>query len=211
MLKSLFKQLCLSVFLLCVGLSPASADLAQLGPNLFAAGVPSDQFSYYASPGQAGRQRQSNWCWAASIQMVLNYHGLLVEQEAIVERIYGSQVDLPAQPPQILAALSGWAPDVRGGYSAVQASPYTYADSQIVVDLANRWPLIVGLMNPDGRGGHAVVLTGVTYSVDAYNNPLFHSFIIRDPWPNSPSRQELSYEEFRSRLSFMAHVRVQPL
>jgi len=199
--------LSLAIVLLAAG--PVAADFDQLGPNLYIVGVPSEQFDFYASPDIDGRQRQSNWCWAASIQMVLNYHGLVVEQEEIVQRVYGSQIDRPAQPAQIMAALSGWAPDLRGAYSAVQASQYTFSDSQIVQDLAARWPLIVGLRNPDGNGGHAVVLTAVTYSVDAYNNPLFHHFTIRDPWPGNPSKQDLTYQDFRDRLSFMAHVYVQ--
>lgn len=190
--------------------SPVSAEIQQVGPNLFVAGVPSDQFEFFAAPSLAGRQRQSNWCWAASIQMVLNYHGLFVAQEQIVQRIYGAQVDYPAQPAQILAALSGWAPDVRGRYSAIYASPYTLSGSQLVQDLAYRWPIIVGLQNPGG-GGHAVVLTAVYYSVDQWNNPWFQSVVIRDPWPGSPSRQEMSWAEFQQRVMFMAHVRVQRL
>ncbi|HEV7448614.1 MAG TPA: papain-like cysteine protease family protein [Steroidobacteraceae bacterium] len=190
--------------------SASRADIQQLGPNLFVAGVPSGQFDFFAAPAQAGRQRQANWCWAASVQMVLNYHGLFVAQEQIVQRIYGAQVDLPAQPDQILAALSGWAPDARGRYSAIYASPYTLSGSQIVQDLAYRWPLIAGLRNPNG-GGHAVVVTAVYYSVDQWNNPIFQRVVIRDPWPTNPSRQELSWEEFQQRVMFMAHVHVQRL
>lgn len=188
----------------------ADAEIQQLGPNLFVAGIPSDQFEFYAAPSFAGRQRQSNWCWAASVQMILNYHGLFVQQEEIVQRIYGAQVDRPAQPPQILTALSGWAPDARGRYSAIQATPYTFSGSQIIKDLAYRWPLIVGLVNPSG-GGHAVVVTAVYYSVDQWNNPIFQGVVIRDPWPGNPSRQELSWGEFQQRLMFMAHVYVQRL
>ena len=189
---------------------PAAAEIQQIGPNLFVAGVPSDQFEFFAAASSAGRQRQSNWCWAASIQMVLNYHGLFVAQEQIVQRIYGAQVDYPAQPGQILAALSGWAPDTRGRYSAIYASPYTYSGGQLVQDLAYRWPIIVGLQNPGG-GGHAVVLTAVYYSVDQWKNPWFQSVVIRDPWPGNPSRQQISWAEFQQRLMFMAHVRVQRL
>jgi hypothetical protein len=134
--------------------------------------------------------------------MVLNYHGLYVSQEEVVQRIYGAQVDLPAQPQQILAALSGWAPDVRGRYSAIQATPYTFSASQIVQDLGYRWPLIAGLRNQDG-GGHAVVLTAIYYSIDQWNNPIFQSVVIRDPWPGSPSRQEISWQEFQQRLMFI--------
>lgn len=203
----------IAVFVLVtVALTPSVglADLQRLGPNFFVAGVPSGQFEYFAAPALGGRQRQSNWCWAASVQMVLNYHGLYVTQEQIVQRIYGGQVDLPAQPAQILAALSGWAPDARGRYSAIYASPYTFSGSQIVQDLAYRWPIIVGLANPNG-GGHAVVLTAVYYSVDQWNNPIFQRVVIRDPWPGNPSRQEMSWGEFQQRLTFMAHVQVQRL
>ena len=199
-----------AVLLLALASPPLEAELQRIGPNLFVAGVPSDQFEFFAAPAQAGRQRQSNWCWAASIQMLLNYHGLFVNQEQIVQRIYGAQVDLPAEPLQILAALSGWAPDARGRYSAIYASPYTSSGSQLVQDLAYRWPIIVGLRNPGG-GGHAVVLTAVYYSVDQWNNPVFQSVVIRDPWPTNPSRQQLSWAEFQQRVMFMAHVRVQRL
>lgn len=186
------------------------ADIVKIGPNLFVAGVRSDQFDFYAAPSKNGRQRQTNWCWAASVQMVLNYHGLFVQQEEIVQRIYGAQVNLPAQPSQILAALSGWAPDSHGRFSAILATPYTYSDSQIVQDLGNRWPLIVGLNNPQG-GGHAVVITAIYYSVDQMSNLIFKRVVIRDPWPGNPSRQELSWEDFRQRLTFMSHVYVQRL
>ena len=185
----------------CIG----NGDIEQIGPNLFAAGVPSSEFQYFAA-----RQRHSNWCWAAAIQMVLNYHGLFVNQSAVVERIYGAEVDAPAAPDQILTALSGWAPDARGRFSEIDASPYTFSGSQIVQDLGYRWPIIVGLRTANG-GGHAVVLTAVYYSVDPWNNPIFHSVVIRDPWPDSPSRQELSWSEFQQRLLFMAHVRVRRL
>jgi ABC-type bacteriocin/lantibiotic exporter with double-glycine peptidase domain len=183
------------------------AEIDRVGPNLFVAGVRTDQFAYFAAPESGGRQRQQNWCWAASVQMILNYHGLFVTQEQIVQRIYGGQIDASAQPPQILTALSGWAPDARGRFSAIYASPYTFSGSQIVQDLAKRWPLIVGLQNPGG-GGHAVVLTAVYYSVDQWNNPIFQSVVLRDPWPGNPSRQEMSWAEFQQRVTFMAHVYV---
>lgn len=202
------------VFLLSVALlfsSPSNADIARLGPNLFAAAVPSDQFEFFSSPEQDGRQRQTNWCWAASAQMVLNYHGLYVSQEHIVQRIYGAQIDRPANLNQILGALTGWAPDTRGRHSSIHANPYTQSGSQIVEALANRWPLIVGLKNPNGGIGHAVVLTGVTYSVDRFNNPNFRTVIIRDPWPGNRSRQEMSWRDFQARLMFMTRVYVNRL
>lgn len=185
------------------------SDIRQLGPNYFIAGVPTDQFQFFAAPEFAGRQRQANWCWAACIQMVLNYHGLYVTQEQIVSRIYGWQVDRPGTLEQVLYALSGWAPDVRGRFSSIVASPYIMSGSDIVQDLAYRWPLIVGLRGKrPGDIGHAYVLTAVYYSVDPYNRPLFDKVVLRDPWPTNASRQEMSWYEFQSRLMFAARVYV---
>lgn len=182
------------------------AETVRVGPGLYMAGIPSEQFQYFAAPESAGRQRAANWCWAASIQMVLNYHGIYVTQEQIVSRVFGKLVDQPGQPEQILQALSGWAPNVRGGYSAIVAEPYSITASTLVNDLAYRCPLIVGLKGQPV--GHAYVLTAVTYGLDARNNPIFKSVVLRDPWPNRPSREEMSWDEFMSRVAFATRVHV---
>ena len=182
------------------------AEMAQISPGLYMAGIPTDQFQYFAAPEGFGRQRSANWCWAASIQMVLNYHGLYVSQEAIVTKVYGQLVDQPAEAPQILQALNGWAPDVRGRYSGVIADPYSITGPSLVYDLTYRWPLIVGL-----RGdpvGHAYVLTAITYQVDPWNNPIIQTVVLRNPWPDSPSREEMSWNEFSSRVMFATRVHV---
>ena len=205
LLKLIVVVLLLSVFTRPIDTTAQS--IQQLRPNYFVAGIPSAQFEYFSSPRQSGRQRQANWCWAATVQMVLNYHGLYVTQEQVVQRIYGALLDRPAQPAQIMQALSGWAPDARGRRSTIHASNYIFRGSEIVNDLGYGWPIIVGLRgNPIG---HAYVLTGVYYSVDwRTNEPIFDRVVLRDPWPGSPSRQEMSWYEFQSRLSFATRVRV---
>lgn len=198
-----------SICILILSLLPsyAIADPHQIGPNYFVAGIPSDEFSFFAAPQQQGRQRQKNWCWAATTQMVLNYHGLYVTQEQIVERIFGNLIDRPGTLNQILQALSGWALDVRGRFSEIVASPYIFQGSDLVNDLADGRPLIVGLRQP-GQIGHAYVLTAVFYSVGQYNQPFFYKVVLRDPWPGNPSRVEMPWSEFQSRLMFVARVYV---
>ena len=196
----------LLAFMLLFSPSAVFAEMAEIAPGIYMAGIPTDQFQYFAAPEGYGRQRSANWCWAASIQMVLNYHGLYVTQEAIVAKVYGQLVDQPAQPEQIIQALNGWAPDVRGRYSAVMADPYSISGPTLVYDLTYRWPLIVGL-----RGdpiGHAYVLTAITYRVDARNNPIIQTVVLRNPWPSSPSREEMTWNEFSSRVMFATRVHV---
>jgi len=195
-----------SLFLFLISLNLFS-EVIQLGENYFAAGVYTDEFEYYAAPSSSGRQRQSNWCWAACIQMVLNYHGVVVTQEQIVERIFGDQINTTADPSTIIYALNGWGVDIYGNPVTIHASPYNLTGPNLVTYLAYKWPLIVGL--DLGETGHAFILTAVYYSVDENNYPYFHTVVLRDPWPENPSRIELTWDEFISRLIFATSVYVQ--
>ena len=182
----------------------------QLAQNYFSCGVPTVEFEYMrATSVNNGGQIQSNWCWAACVQMVLNYHGLQVNQLDVVTRIYGSpDVNQPADEPQILQALSGWAPDFRGRYSAINAYGGYTSIQEIVNGLSTKWPLIVGLRNPGGGIGHACVLTAIFYANQYDNFGRFIGYlpdkvVLRDPWPGNPSRQEMSWQDFTNRV-FMA-------
>lgn len=197
-------------------LVPGSSTLADTMPigetGVFVAGVPSDQFVHFAAPEGAGRQRMQNWCWAACIQMVLNYHGLYVDQQEIVGRVFGQAVDRPATGEQMLAALSGWAPDARGRRSAIYADSYHVDAATVINDLDKRWPLIVGLAGPRGQAtGHAYVLTAVYFSRDPYGQPNIHRVVLRDPYPGYESRTEMDINEFRQRLQFATRVYVERL
>ena len=179
----------------------------QPDPNDYVAGIPSDEFVYYAAPEREGRQRQENWCWAACIQMVLNYHGIEIQQEEIVQRIFNKQVDRGATVSEILTALSGWAPDYRRRYSTIHATPFLFSNSQVVRDLANRWPLIVGISDSDGSH-HTYVLTAVYYSLDRNNEPAINKVVLRNPPPGSKSQQIWPWRTFVSKLTFAARVYV---
>ena len=199
-------RLLLLLTLLCA--VPGWADRAQIGPNEYQAGIPSEQFVYFAAAESAGRQRSQNWCWAACIQMVLNYHGLYVQQEDIVRRVFGSTVDAPAGPQQILMALSGWAPDQRGGMAQIQADARNLDPVTVIQDLEYRWPLIVGLTDRQGQTGHAYVMTAVYYHVEPGSAPIIYRVVLRDPYPTRESRVELTAQDFMARCTFMTRVHV---
>ena len=179
---------------------------AQYDDNYFGCGVPSGEFEFMrANSVNGGAQMQTNWCWAACIQMVLNYHGLYVSQADVVTKIYGStSANRPANERQILSALSGWAADSRGRYSTINAYGGYTSIQEIVNGLSRKWPLIVGLSNPNGGVGHAYVMTAIYYSnqYDKYGNIVGiipDKVVLRDPWPTNPSRQEMSWSEFQRR------------
>jgi len=215
------------VISLLLVLSPAlRAHVWQTGPNSFVAGIPTDRFVYIVAPEMQGRQRQENWCWAACVQMVLNFHGLPVSQEEVVERIFGRHVNQPANNSQILIALSGWAPDFRGRPALITATTYVW-DEAVIDDLAHEWPLIVGIENKDGSG-HAYVLTAIEFHNERYVRgyqrsfwrgvwenvpvyavrPVIDNLILRDPWPRSESKTTMPWAEFNSAVMFTDRVRV---
>ncbi len=202
----------LALLLLFLPQSPAQADTMPLGNGFYVAGVPSEEFVHFAAPESDGRQRMENWCWAACIQMVLNYHGLYVDQAQIVNRVFGAQVDRPANGGQILAALSGWAPDARGRRSQIHADSRNLDPAVVINDLDRKWPLIVGLAGPRGAAsGHAYVMTAAYFSTGPNGQPVIHRVVLRDPFPGYPSRIEMNADEFGQRLQFATRVYVERL
>lgn len=185
-------------------------SVLKISNNVFSAGIPSEEFEYYAAPSETGRQRHENWCWAACIQMVLNYHGLNVHQEEIVTRVFGSPKDLPGNPQQVLNALSGWAPNNFGGYSTIYSQYGIYSSADIINNLAAKWPIIVGLRtNPSLQQAHAYVLTAVFYSINQFQEPIIEHVVLRDPFPGNPSRQVVPWHEFKRRFPIFFKVWVQ--
>jgi hypothetical protein len=140
--------------------------------------------------------------------MVLNYYGLTVSQEQIVQRIYGRLICAPGTDAQILQALSGWAPNSVGGVSLIYSQAGIGNVINLVQNLANYRPLIVAINNPN-LSGHAMVLTAIRYSVDPFNNPVPTSVVLRDPWPDNPSRQEWSWNVFNLRIRNVFRVWIQ--
>lgn len=94
-----------AVLSLATAIKAQRPSIQAIAPGIWVAGIPSNEFEYFAAPQTDGHQRQSNWCWAACVQMVLNYRGVPVTQEQVVQRIFAEAVpNVPGQPDQILTA-----------------------------------------------------------------------------------------------------------
>lgn len=148
-------------------------------------GIPSHTMNYFAS-----LQNNSNWCWAASIQMILNYYRINIDQEDIVRRSYGTDPygNLPnwqGSPQIITANLNNWNIDKSGKKYTVQSVLYNGAPlpSYLINELLNGRPVLVGYKS-SSSGGHAVVITAVSY-INTFNGPVIQTITVRDPWPSS--------------------------
>jgi len=147
-------------------------------------GIPSAQMSFFAAS-----QRNSQWCWAASIQMVLNYYGVSISQEQIVARTYGTDPfgRLPnwsGSFQAITANLNNWNIDNRGRPYTVMASLRSGAPTPAILlqELSQGRPVIVGYRSGP-NSGHAVVITAASY-IQSPMGPVIQSVVVRDPWPS---------------------------
>lgn len=168
-------------------------------------GIPSFQFV-------SARQSESQWCWAACIEMVAGYYGHNLSQETIVQTVYGRLVNLPAVNWTIINALNRtWIDDdgnemqtacdiVWDAQSGIMRPDAPQVASQY---LLNNQPLIVGTL------GHAMVLTAVGFVRSAFNPYLGEAThaVVRDPWPGRSPRRLLSPQEWHS-IQFLIAPRV---
>lgn len=144
------------------------------------------------------RQYKDNWCWAACVQMVLDYYGLSVTQSKIVERAYGDDFDFTANKNDIINALNGWC--VNG--VLIRANYERYKSAKILIDaIARGIPLIIGLNEHYTSTGHAYVLTHVFFSKDNYGNMTPIRVVVINPANSGDLEESLEWTEFYKRIN----------
>ncbi len=193
------------------------SDLSILPTGEYLAGVPPQTFWLNSMPDVDGRQRKTLWCWAAVMQMVTNFHGVELEQEDIVMRAFGDLRNRPATRAEISAVMHGWElVDRHGQPWLFQVDSGEQIDAaRFVHDLKFNHPLLVGLRTTfAGSGetsGHAFVMSEIAFHYDQRTGQIYPTRVaLRDPWPEHPSSQVISWEEFKQRYMFHVQVRATP-
>ncbi|EAY31875.1 hypothetical protein M23134_01904 [Microscilla marina ATCC 23134] len=181
--------------------------------ELYYEGVSSKKMNYTASV-----QNNTQWCWAASIQMVLKYYGVYVTQEQIVQRSFGVKrngqlPNLTASPELITANLNKWGVDNRGQRYRVQATWGRNAPhpDMLLKEMRAKYPVIIGYEGENG--GHAVVITAVGI-LDTQQGPAIEEIVVRDPWPSRRNRRRKGRvvypgEDLANRIGDYWFIRVQ--
>ena len=171
----------ITIFIFFLTFGSARQSLAQ---DVLYVGIKSQDFNYFASS-----QHNSNWCWAASLQMIFNYYGVNISQEQIVARSYG--VDPNGNLPNwtgnfevITENLNNWSVDNNGRQYAVRATFNQGAPTPayLIQELSMKHPVLIGYQSGP-NSGHAVVITACSYSESDYG-PVIQTLIVRDPWPS---------------------------
>ena len=149
------------------------------------------------------RQYKDNWCWAACVQMVLDYYGLDVTQTRIVERTYGNDYDFTANKNDVVGALNGWR---VSGYT-VRASYERYKNAKTLIDaIASGKPLIIGLDERYTSTGHAYVLTHIFFTKDYRGNMTPTRVVVINPANSGDLEESLDWSEFYKRINTIITV-----
>jgi len=194
------KKLILSVLLMTIvtmAFAQRRGSVVRIDGNVSAACV-NDYMEYCHH-----RQYKDNWCWAACVQMVLDYYGLEVSQSRIVERAYGDDYDFTANKNDIIGALNGW---YVGGYT-VRASYERYKNAKTLIDaIASGRPLIIGLNEKYTSTGHAYVLTHIFFTRDYNGNMTPTRVVVINPANSGDLEESLDWSEFYKRINTIITV-----
>ncbi|AKG34994.1 papain-like cysteine protease family protein [Paenibacillus durus] len=103
------------------------------------------------------KQEQTNWCWAAVSQGILNYYGKSVTQTDFVKKVKGAAVNNPASDAEVKSGLSSY------GISSTQIT-WALSYTNVVAEIAdNKHPIYAGWSWTSG-GGHALLIKGIDNS-----------------------------------------------
>lgn len=183
------------------------------GGELIYAGIPEDTVKQLQI-----QQKQSNWCWATSIQMVLNLYGIDVTQEQIVDKTHGRDsmnrlFNATGTVKDITANLNHAGIDKAGMSYSVQSSGNWGAPTPSVLlhELTNGRPVIAGYQ-AGKKNAHAVVITGVWYEKSP-KGPVIQYIETQDPYQTqiyaeSPGRVTYPGSHFAKAMKAYWYVRV---
>lgn len=143
-------------------------------------------------------QENSNWCWAACLEMAFSCLSHRVTQQTIVKTAWGDIRNVPASEREIVRTAQREYVDTFGTRFRAKARLLDRTITMIT-DMASLGqtfehvgagkPAIVGTWNADGSG-HATMLTSLTVrrSADRKSSPEFRAAGVYDPWPGRERR-----------------------
>lgn len=141
---------------------------------------------------QYAPQKKTQWCWAASIQMVFSHHGLYLQQKKIVAQTFGTNQfgqapNWPGGYHQMTSNLNGWGVTSTGKKYVVRASGGFGAPppKALIRELKSGRPAIIGYKT--GPASKHAVVTGISY-VSTYRGPMVTKIEVLDPWPSKQNR-----------------------
>ena len=144
-------------------------------------------------------QERCDWCWAASIQIMLKYDGLIIAQKDIVSRIFELEpfdngLDMRVTNEEITECLQKLEMKDEANKTSytIQTKVHSKSNSKniILTELRKKRPVMLSFTTKDDNNevadvisAHIVVITGINYSIqkDKIN---IKTFMVLDPAKN---------------------------
>jgi Papain-like cysteine protease AvrRpt2 len=141
-------------------------------------------------------QQQSNWCWAATTQMIASYYDVAISQCSLANVNTGRTdccTNASSAANTSLCNQGGWWMLTQNGFTVTDTwTPLTYA--QLSNEFASNRPVAFSWGWTGGNSGHAMVANGVWTSA---SNQQWVTF--NDPWaPNVGDRTDFLYTDWVS-------------
>lgn len=173
----------------------------------FKAGIPSWRMKQAYAP-----QQRDQWCWSASISMILSAYEIKVHQYTLARDICGIDrngraINCPALPFEISQAINLHGHDDNGIYFKIDAPLRSNTPDiiELINELIARRPVLVAYYNPGGRSSHAIVLTGCEYETEG-DWVYLTKLIARDPEDNFWNTFENGRREIKNVKGFLNSI-----
>lgn len=205
--------ICIYWCLIAQGQTPIYTDSCFSEESVYI-GVSKKEFNRSAFVRKKGFQKQSNWCWAACTQMILNYNGTDVEQEELVMMLYDSLLNQKASFLDLYNIFGG------NQFLSFSQNPMivsifedtTISPLKLKEELSNKWIPLIGLnyLNDTMSRGHMYLAIGVTYQIDC-GRYIPKKLLLFDPMPRRKQYIEISWEDFLLRNPEIAYIYVKDI
>jgi hypothetical protein len=182
------------------------------------------------------RSDQTDWAWAASMEQILRYNGLVIKQEEIARRVYGTNPDGstrtnaievvtgPGKQDVITTCMKKWTVDDSGQpFTAAPVYWQGVPSAQVLqAELSAQRPMLAMLRLPENeqyRAGanevsmYIVIIEAGDYAPEPDGTPKFNSVEIRNPTATRRNPQDAGFVtltplEFKTRVVGYWTVRV---
>ncbi len=131
-------------------------------------------------------QKTMMWCWASCAEMVLSYEGIYLSQEAIVTRVKGAPFVAGGNPYEMIKSTNFIINDINNNAVVISGQFVVGAPYNTVLynQLKHKRPVILTYSSGTWVG-HAIVLTGIDYTVNRDFTITINRFYAFDPFSYS--------------------------
>lgn len=152
-------------------------------------------------------QEQSNWCWAAALQMVLAYHDVSLSQRTIVKRAFLKAENRAASIPEMVSSIDG----LQKKHKQISCTALAIQNMQdLIGEISEGYPVVIG-MEYQGRQ-HAMVLVQIRFQKDEQHegkiNPT--EVVLLDPSRRYLKTRRFPFPEFSREINMALQIRVIP-